>query len=441
MILPETIAAILSRLSQHGFDAYVVGGCVRDALMGMEPNDFDIATVATPSEVKSVFRDVPVIDTGIEHGTVTVLWDSYPVEVTTYRIDGEYLDRRRPASVRFTDSIREDLSRRDFTINAMAYSPVTGIVDPFGGCEDIGMKRIRCVGAPYQRFEEDALRVLRALRFAAVLGFSIEPETKEALFFLKNTIRDISIERVTAEFSKMILGENVGSVMLEYADVLSVFIPEIIPTLHFEQCNPFHSYDVYTHIVKTVANTPPVLTIRLAALFHDIAKPQSFKLDEKGIGHFYSHQKHSAKIAEQVLDRLKFDNETRKRVIDLVFYHDISIRNDQKSVKRVLNRFSESFFTELIVLKKADILGQNTTMQGRLAKLDELMAIFDEIIRSKSCFSLKTLAIGGADLLAAGFPEGKRIGLALNDCLEQVIEEKLENEKQVLLQYAVEKYL
>jgi tRNA nucleotidyltransferase (CCA-adding enzyme) len=441
MILPETISTILTRLSLHGFEAYVVGGCVRDALMNLEPNDFDITTSATPSEVKTLFRDVPVIDTGIEHGTVTVLWDSCPVEVTTYRVDGEYLDRRRPAGVRFTDSIRDDLSRRDFTINAMAYSPESGIVDPFGGREDIGLKMIRCVGEPCLRFEEDALRVLRALRFASTLGFSIEPVTREALLLMRKNILDVSAERVAVEFSKMILGENIGPVMTEYSAVLSIFIPEIIPTLHFEQCNPFHSYDVYTHIVKTLINTPSTLTIRLAAFFHDIAKPQTFTLDDKGIGHFYSHQKHSAKIAEQVLDRMKFDNETKKRVKDLVFYHDISIRNDPKSIKKILNRFSESFFRELIALKRADILGQNTTMRGRLAELDARMAIFDDIIRDHACYSLKSLALNGTDLLAAGFPEGKRIGLALKDCLEQVIEEKLENEKQVLLQYAVEKYI
>lgn len=440
MKLPEPIINALSRLTKQGFEAYVVGGCVRDALMGFDPNDFDMTTNATPDEVKKAFFDVPVFETGIEHGTVTVLLDSHPFEITTYRIDGEYLDRRRPSNIEFTKSIREDLARRDFTINAIAYSPDTGLVDPFSGQEDIKAKIIRCVGDPSKRFEEDALRIVRAVRFAAVLGFGIEPKTKEALLNAKDTILEVAVERITAEFSKMLCGDHIGPVLMEYSDVLAVALPEILPSIQFQQKNPYHTYDVYTHIVKVVTNVKAELPLRVAALLHDIAKPETYTQDEKGIGHFYGHPKRSAEIARDILDRLKFDNETKKRVIDLVRNHDIDIKCAPKAVKRLLNRFSEEFFTDLIELKKADVLGQNPAMRHRVETLDCLLAIYREIVRSGECFLLRDLAIDGRDLLAAGFAENRRIGVILNDCLDQVIEESLPNRREDLLEYVKSQY-
>jgi len=440
MTLPVSISNALARITRHGFEAYAVGGCVRDALMGIRPNDFDITTDATPDEVKRIFSDVPVIETGIEHGTVTVLLDSHPFEITTYRIDGEYFDRRRPSTVAFTRSIQEDLSRRDFTINAMAYSPETGIVDPFNGQKDLAEKRIRCVGDPLKRFAEDALRILRAVRFASVLGFDIESKTKEALLKLKESIREVAMERITAEFSKMICGDCIGAAMIAYAPVLGVFLPEILPTIQFQQNNPYHAYDVYTHTMTVVANVPPRLSLRIAAFFHDIAKPMTYTEDEKGIGHFYGHQKRSAEVAKIILDRMRFDNETKKRALDLIFYHDVQIRCETKSVKRVLNRFSEDFFIDLIALKKADVLGQHPNMRDRITALDRLLVIYQDILKDHACFSLKDLAIHGDDLIAAGLPQGRKIGLILHDCLDQVISEKVPNTREDLLQYVTKRY-
>ncbi len=440
MTLPVSISNALARITRHGFEAYAVGGCVRDALMGIRPNDFDITTDATPDEVKRIFSDVPVIETGIEHGTVTVLLDSHPFEITTYRIDGEYFDRRRPSTVAFTRSIQEDLSRRDFTINAMAYSPETGIVDPFNGQKDLAEKRIRCVGDPLKRFAEDALRILRAVRFASVLGFDIESKTKEALLKLKESIREVAMERITAEFSKMICGDCIGAAMIAYAPVLGVFLPEILPTIQFQQNNPYHAYDVYTHTMTVVANVPPRLSLRIAAFFHDIAKPMTYTEDEKGIGHFYGHQKRSAEVAKIILDRMRFDNETKKRALDLIFYHDVQIRCETKSVKRVLNRFSEDFFIDLIALKKADVLGQHPNMRDRITALDRLLVIYQDILKDHACFSLKDLAIHGDDLIATGLPQGRKIGSILHDCLDQVISEKIPNTREDLLQYVTKRY-
>lgn len=440
MILPATVQTILTALTRQGFESFVVGGCVRDALMGFEPKDFDIATNATPEEMKRIFNDIPVIETGIQHGTVTVLMDSCPFEITTYRIDGEYLDRRRPSNVEFTDSVVADLSRRDFTINAMAYSPETGLIDPFDGQKDIREKRIRCVGIPSKRFEEDALRILRAIRFASVLGFEIEQDTKVALMQARDTILDVAKERIAAEFSKMICGDGVEALLLAYAPVLAVFLPEIIPSIRFEQKNPYHTYDVYTHTAKVVSNVPPSLPLRIAAFFHDIAKPETYSLDEKGIGHFYGHQKRGAEIARSILERMKFDSETKRRVVDLVYYHDIQIRCEPKAVKRILNRFSAEFFIDLIALKKADVLGQNPNVWSRIEALEKLDEIYQDILRDNECFSLKDLAINGEDLLVLGVPRGKQIGIILKDCLNKVIGEQVHNSKRSLLKYVIAKY-
>ncbi len=440
MILPAQVQTILAALTCQGYEAFVVGGCVRDALMGMKPKDFDITTDATPEEVKQVFPGIPVIETGIQHGTVTLLVDSRPFEVTTYRIDGAYLDRRRPVNVKFTDSLICDLSRRDFTINAMAYSPEKGLIDPFEGEKDIREKTIRCVGDPAHRFDEDALRILRAVRFASVLGFDIDPNTAEAMMQARITIMDVAVERITAEFSKLICGDGAEQVLLAYWPVLAVFLPEILPSIRFEQKNLYHIYDVFTHTAKVVSKVPPTLPLRIAAFFHDIGKPSSYTLDDKGIGHFYGHQRRSAEMAKGILNRMKYDNETKKRVYDLVYYHDIQIRSDTKAVKRILNRFDESFFLDLIELKKADVLAQNPTVWNRIDFLDRLVGLYQDILRDKECFSLKELAISGDDLLALGLKRGRLIGRVLKDCLDQVIGEKVQNTKKSLFEYVLGKY-
>lgn len=455
----EPAGKIIETLEKNGFDAFLVGGCVRDALLGIVPTDYDIATNAIPKQVIDVFGDsfidkvddtledynenlaqkTYVVETGIAHGTVTVVIESFPVEVTTFRIDGAYTDNRRPDSVSFSSSINDDLSRRDFTINAMAYSDKTGIIDPFYGQKDLEDKIIRCVGDPESRFSEDSLRILRAVRFASVLGFSIEPGTKTAIDKLRNSIKTVATERITAEFSRLICGPYIESILFEFRDLIAVIIPEIEAAFDFSQHNPHHSFDVYTHLVKAVTYVPAKLSIRLAALFHDIGKPSTFFRDSDGTGHFYGHQKVGAEMVKTILDRLKFDNSTKKRTFDLVLYHDIKIDADKKSVKHILNRFSEDFFLDLIALKKADVSAQQTSeMTGRIAFLDELLRIYREIIEENACFSLKDLAISGEDVIKLGVTPGRQIGEILDDCLHQVICEHIKNEKQQLLDYIVE---
>lgn len=441
MILPEQIIIALKTLEQHGFEAFVVGGSVRDALMGVEPKDFDIATNATPGNLKEVFRKITVIETGIAHGTVTVLIEETPIEITTFRIDGEYIDKRRPLSVEFSDSIHEDLARRDFTINAMAYSSRTGIIDPFDGRNDLENKIIRCVGDPEKRFEEDALRILRAVRFAAVLGFGIEASTKAALMEKSETILSVAIERITSEFSKMICGHDIGHVLKEYRQLLAVVIPEIEPSFDFNQQNFYHVFDVYTHTCRVVSNSPPFLVPRLAAFFHDIAKPYCFTKDDKGAGHFYGHQQQSARMAGEIMSRMRFDNDTRRKTIDLIENHDITINPEPKAIKRILNKFSEEFFIDLVALKKADVSGQNPELIGRIEELDRLLEIYIDIVKEDECYSLKKLAINGNDLLETGIPRGNKIGIILEDCLHQVMSERIKNTKEDLMEYVKMFYL
>lgn len=441
MILPEQIVIAIQTLEQNGYDAFVVGGSVRDALMGVQPKDFDIATNANPKKLKNVFKDVTIIETGIAHGTVTVLIEATPIEITTFRIDGEYLDRRRPVSVEFSDSIVEDLARRDFTINAMAYSAKTGIIDPFGGQKDIAGKIIRCVGDPLKRFEEDALRIFRAIRFASVLGFEIETATRSAIMAKVESILSVAIERITAEFSKMICGHDIGRVLMEHRQLIAIMVPEIKASFDFDQHNYYHVFDVYTHTCKVVSSTPPFIVPRMAAFLHDIAKPYCFSKDEKGAGHFYGHQQQSAKMAGVIMTRMKFDNETKRKAVKLIENHDIDIEPEPKAIKKILNKFSEEFFIDLIALKKADVHGQNPELKSREADLDKLMEIYMDIVREDECFSLKKLAIKGDDLLAAGIPRGNRIGMILEDCLHQVMSERIKNDKDELMEYVKTFYL
>jgi tRNA nucleotidyltransferase (CCA-adding enzyme) len=454
----EPAGKIIETLEKRGFDAFLVGGCVRDGLLGISPTDYDIATNALPSQVIEVFGDsfkdnvdntledynetleqkAYVVETGIAHGTVTVVIESFPVEVTTFRIDGQYTDNRRPDSVSFSSSINDDLSRRDFTINAMAYSDKTGIIDPFNGRQDLHDRIIKCVGDPESRFSEDSLRILRAVRFASVLGFYIEPGTKSAIDMLRNTIGTVATERITAEFTKLLCGLYVENILFEFRDMIAVIIPEISPCFDFLQHNPHHSFDVYTHLVKAVTYVPARLPLRLTALFHDIGKPSTFFKDADGIGHFYGHQKVGSEMVRVILDRLRFDNFTKKRTYELVLHHDIHIEADKKSIKHILNRFSEDFFLDLLALKKADVSAQQTSeMTGRIAFLDELIRIYEEIIEENACFSLKDLAITGEDILKLGFMPGRQIGDILEDCLHQVIGEHLRNDKKELLDYII----
>ena len=432
MMIPAPVARALQRLQQAGYEAGIVGGCVRDRLMGREPQDYDITTAALPEQTAAVFADARVIETGLRHGTVTVLLDGEPLEITTYRIDGEYSDGRRPDSVRFTPSLTEDLARRDFTMNAMAYAPDTGLVDPFGGQADILAGCIRCVGEPERRFTEDALRILRALRFASVLGFSIEPETEAALRRCAPLLHRISAERIAAELKKLLCGADVRRVLLRYADVLGEVLPEILPMVGFDQKNPYHCYDILEHSAAAVEAIAPEPELRFAALLHDIGKPDCFFTDERGVGHFYGHAARSAELADAILTRLRFDRAGRERIVTLVRRHDRPIEVTETAVRRALNRLSPSGFSDLLALMRADCLAQAPAYRSRLETYDRLEAMAKEILAAGQCFSLRDLAVSGRDL---GLPPGPAVGKALASLLDSVMDGRVENRREALLEY------
>lgn len=433
--LSEEIITILNKLNKNGFEAFLVGGFVRDIIMGKDPNDADMATNATPTEMLEVFKDFRTVETGIKHGTITVIINRKPFEITTYRTEKGYSDCRHPDKVNFEEKITDDLSRRDFTVNSIAYSPEAGFVDPFGGKEDIEKKIIRCVGEPEKRFSEDSLRILRALRFSSVLSFSIDNETEKAMFKCKSLLKHISRERVFAELSKMLCGDNIKEVLIKYSDIISDVLPEIKEMQGFNQHNFHHIYDVLEHTAVVCENAPALPHLRFAALFHDCGKPDCFSLDEKGVGHFYSHASISAKKAEKALLRLRCDNKTRERVIKLIKLHDAPIEESEAAVKRKLAKIGEEVFFDLIELKRADTMGLAPEFHSRMAHFDVLESMAKQIISQKSCFSLKDLKINGNDLSAMGL-KGKEIGQILNLLLDAVMEKKVENEKNALLKFA-----
>ena len=435
--IPTQVKTVLDKLEQAGHEAFMIGGCIRDSIMGIEPKDYDVTTSARPDETKAVFQGYPVIETGMKHGTVTVVVDEMPVEITTYRVDGNYVDNRHPQKVCFTTSLREDAARRDFTINAIAYNPGVGIVDYFGGLEDIEAGVIRCVGEPAKRFEEDALRIMRALRFSSVNGFKIEEKTAEAAVDCRGLLRKISVERIREELVKLLCGKDAQRILLEYTEILGVVLPELLEMRGFQQQNPHHIYDVLKHTAVAVSNVPPEAGLRLGALLHDIGKPRCFTVDEEGTGHFYGHGKISGEMARDVLNRLKFDNATKDRVITLVVAHDAVIEDTEKSVKRALNRLSPAMFFELIALKRADNMAQNPKYSYRQSYYDRLESIAKEIIEKEECFSLKDLAVRGGDLLEMGIPRGKKIGQVLEKLLEAVIAGEVANEKEELLKKVI----
>ncbi len=437
--LPAGVARALSMMENAGYEAFIVGGCVRDALMGIPPKDYDITTSALPEETKAVFREYRVIETGIQHGTVTVMMEGMPLEITTYRTEGTYSDNRHPDSVSFTTSLREDVARRDFTMNAIAYSPTRGLIDHFGGEADIRAGIIRCVGDPDTRFREDALRMMRGIRFASVLGFRIEENTAAAIRGNKERIPTVSAERIRVELTKLLCGVNVKNVLMDWWDVLGVVIPEILPMHNFDQKTPYHIYDVWEHTAVAVSETPPVTHLRLSAFLHDIGKPSSFFTDEKGIGHFYGHPAVSAEMAEKILARLKYDNVTRCRVITLVKEHDRIIEPTETAVKRALSRLTPEVFFNLLAIKRADNLAQSPNYRDRLETYEAIEAMAQDILEKNECISVAALAVNGNDLIALGMKPGKEIGEMLSHLLEQVIRGKLENEQEELLSYVKKK--
>lgn len=434
MILSKGALKAIEMLNNAGYEAYAVGGCVRDAIMNIEINDFDITTSATPEEMQQVFKNERTYETGIKHGTITFVYENENVEITTYRLDGEYEDNRRPKSVEFTKSLENDLKRRDFTMNAIVYNNSEGYIDMFGGIEDIKNKTIRAIGNPKDRFNEDALRILRAIRFASKLGFEIEENTKKAMLECKHLLHNISGERIAAEINKFVLGSNVKKAILDHYDILSEIIPEFEAMHNFDQKNDWHVYDVLTHTAVVVENTPQIAHLRLTALLHDTGKVHTFTVDEKGIGHFYGHNDKSAEIAENYLTKYKYDNFTKERVYKLVKVHDTPIEPDRILIKKRINRMGKDCFFDLIKIKRADNLAQNLN-KVRLDIIDEIEKIATDIV-NEDCFTLGSLKINGGDLIKNGFKPGKQLGNILNTLLEEVMEEKIPNEKEALLNRA-----
>ena len=440
--LPEDVKFILDTLHKNGLEGYVVGGCVRDTLLGKEPKDWDVCTNAKPEKVMSVFEGFNIIPTGLQHGTVTVVINHIGYEITTYRVDGDYSDGRHPDSVSFTSSLAEDLSRRDFTVNALAYNEVEGIVDIFGGIEDLRRKRIKCVGKAVDRFNEDALRILRALRFSSVLDFDIDIETKKAIFEVYKNLDKIAKERINAEFSKLILGVNNVKILREYEKVIFYIIPELKKLKGFEQNNPYHTFDVWVHSLKTLYEIKEKdLELRLAALFHDIAKPDCYSIDEKGIGHFYEHPEKSSEITENIMKDLKFSNEEISVVTTLIKNHDNQLSNTKKCLRKILNKMEMSLLLRLLELKKADIKAQNPKYIDRLSDIEKFEKVIDNFSVEDECFSLKHLKVNGNDLISMGIKPGKQMGEILNNLLSLVVDEQLLNERDELLKYIQNNYL
>ncbi len=430
----EKAAIILETLENNGHEAYLVGGCVRDLLMGKTPDDEDITTNATPDEVIEAFRGFHVVETGLKHGTVTVMLKGTPFEITTYRTESAYSDGRHPDKVCFTRSLEDDLARRDFTVNSIAYNPKTGLKDPFGGEQDIRDGILRCVGTPEKRFTEDSLRILRGMRFASVLGFEIEDETAKAMHNCTPLLKNVSAERCLVEITKMLCGKNIREVLVKYIDILAFVLPELGGMKGFNQHNFHHIYDVLEHTAVVVENTPSIPHMRLAALFHDCGKPDCFSFDENGVGHFYGHASISAKKANTALHRLKSDNATRQKVVQLIKIHDTPIEASERIVKRRLRSLGDETFFELIALQRADNLGQNPEYHIRRKTYDRLEQLAREIIASEECFSLKDLAVDGRDLIGIGM-QGREIGYTLNMLLDAVIDGRVENERNALMRY------
>ncbi len=432
--IPEIVKYITDILKKNGYSAYAVGGCIRDTIMEKTPSDWDICTSSTPQETLECLKKHNVSENGLKHGTVTVVFDHIPYEITTFRVDGQYNDNRHPDSVKFVRNLKEDLARRDFTINAMAYNDSDGLCDYFGGKNDIKNKLIRCVGDPDKRFNEDALRIMRALRFSSVLDFDIESSTSKSIHRNKNLLRNISAERIMSEFSKIIIGKNIAKILTEYVDVFCVFIPEIKPMMGFEQKNKHHIYDVWTHTIKAVEATPPDKVLRFAALFHDIGKPKTFFIDNQGIGHFYGHPEISREIAHNVFRRLKSDKSTMEQVEQLIKYHDVKIIPKSKYVRRAVVKSGSKIFEKLLIIKRADAIAQNPELlPNKLAYIDELEKIYKENFSEVSDFTLKSLDINGYDLMNIGIQPGKEIGICQRKLFKLVVDGEIENKKDILL--------
>lgn len=438
--MPGKVNKIIGVLQEAGFEAYAVGGCIRDSLLGRTPNDWDITTSAKPMEVKALFSHT--IDTGIQHGTVTILLDREGFEVTTYRIDGEYEDGRHPKEVSFTGSLEEDLKRRDFTINALAYNETAGLIDIFEGQRDLKDGIIRCVGNAEERFTEDALRMLRAIRFSAQLGYRIEENTLAAIHKLAGNLEKISAERIQTELLKLMVSPHPDYLRTAYeCGVTKVFFPEFDLAMETPQNHPHHCYNVGEHILHSLLEVPADKVLRLTMLLHDIAKPQCLTVDEKGITHFHGHEEMGAEMSRVILRRLRMDNDTTDKVCRLVRFHDYGngVAPDRHIVRRAVNKIGEDLFDDFILVKKADLLAQSMYLrEEKLSNLAEWDACYREIREAEECVSLRTLAVNGRDLIAAGLQPGRELGDILKQLLDEVLETPEKNEKDYLISRAKE---
>lgn len=437
--LPAKVTEIIENLQMHGYEAYAVGGCVRDSILAKRPEDWDITTSAKPEEIKKLFRRT--VDTGIEHGTVTVLFGKDSFEVTTYRIDGLYEDGRHPKEVVFTNKLEEDLRRRDFTINAMAYNDEVRLVDVFGGMKDLNHHLIRCVGDPMERFSEDALRILRAVRFSAQLAFPIEPETAEAIRKLAPTLERISAERIQTELVKLLVSAHPERIQDAYElGITKVILPEWDAMVGVAQNTPHHKYDVAEHTLHAIKSVKRDKILRLTMLFHDMGKPAMKTTDEKGRDHFKGHALVSEELARSVMRRLKFDNDTIKKVTKLVCYHDYRIEATPQNVRRAMNRIGVDLFPYYLAVRMADVKAQSPyRKKEKIENIIEMREIYQETLISGHCVNLRGLAVTGKDLMQLGMEPGRKLGSMLNELLEWVIDEPECNKKELLCEYVKER--
>ena len=431
MFLPPYIHTCIRMLEEAGFAAYAVGGCVRDSLLGITPHDYDLCTDARPDEIRRVFAAFRLVLAGEKHGTVTVMMDKQPVEITTFRTEGDYTDSRHPQWVEFVPEIEKDLARRDFTVNAMAYSPTRGFADPFGGREDLKNKTLRAVGDPRERFAEDALRILRGVRFAVRFGLQVEEATGKAMEDLAHRMDNLSRERVFEELCKL-LPLVTAEDLLRYGPIITQVIPELKPLQGFDQKNSHHIYDIYTHTAHVVAAVPADLTLRWAALLHDLGKPASFSLGSDGQGHFYGHAAISGEMADAIVHRLKAPTALRQRVVLLIEKHMVWLEITKPTIRRWISRLGMEAMTQLMRLQEADTGGKGTDTSAEMPYFTGIRALIREIQEEEACLGLKDLAVNGHDLMAMGL-SGKAVGQTLNRLLELVMDEKVPNEKDALL--------
>lgn len=441
MDMPKNVDTAINLLQSAGFEAYAVGGCVRDSLLGKTPNDWDITTSAKPEDMKSVFAEFHCIDTGIKHGTVTVVIDGEPLEITTFRLDGEYEDNRHPKSVTFTSNLGADLGRRDFTVNAMAYSKMTGTVDLFGGQNDLKNRIIRCVGDPDRRFNEDALRILRALRFASALDFEIEEKTAQSLLKNRALLGNISEERIAKELLKLVCGKGAKRILTDFAPVLFEILPELQPMYKNSHDNPHHCYDIYEHTLIAVESIDPEPTLRFAMLLHDCGKPAVKKFDENGVAHFYGHQRISAEISAQILARLKVSNKFRDEILFLVSNHDRwELYENTEKMPRYLSKFGLDGVLNLLKVMRADVLAQSPEYRYRLDQIADAEETAKNLAAQKPCLSLSELQINGRTLMDIGIPQGRKLGAVLAQLLDEVIDGVTKNTQEALTTRAREIY-